>query len=778
MTPSSFNGKRSARGIPVEPYFKREGSASPHVLDLRHQNIPPEEPTPLQQEFERASYSQRTTDSVLTRVSQTWHRTRKQLSPVRAVHCVMNGIIGLCRACGEVVVVSGKALGRAMRMRREVSASRQRATPWSPPEEFRPAIPREVSWFIVVSFVMMIAIGIVQSIPGAQSQKDKLLQQGSRAVAQVMASTDALTSGQWQQSMESIEAARHSFEEIEQQLKSPDSWALKVAAALPFTTQYRQAQQLARIGTDLSTSAELILEAAEALEQSTLPMGEKLQILDRTTKNVSNKFIDAQQVLQRVSTLTLDERIQPLVGELQASLGASSKTFGQFSQLFGALNQAVGDQRLKRYLVIFENSDEMRPSGGFMGSFVLVDVVDGVITDQQFPKGGSYDLQGSLSVAVRPPAPLAVFRPVWQFHDTNWFADWPTSAKNIQWFYEHSGGPSIDGVVAITSPLLERVLDITGPITLKGETITSKNVIERVQRKVEFEYDKTKNNPKEYIGELALALQSKLSTLNQQQLIELFRLVDSSIRERLVMVSTTDSLLNDRLRQLGALGEIKQTDGDYASVVWSNIGGEKTDRVIENDIHITTTVQPDGALENELTIDRRHNGIPGQTFYGVTNTSYLRVYVPNGATLIKADGFIKPPRALKKSSLALEDLPDVQEYPARSKLIAQTTLVQTEEFGKTVFGGWVTLPAGGEDSVVLRYRLPMQWTSNRSHTLLYQKQPGGLHASVSYTIMLPNKSTVIAAAPEETSTLVRDNIITFQSQPLLFDRMYGALAQF
>ncbi len=761
------------------PSVRHEGSTSPHVLDLRQRSVPIQTPKPVDDEVRQTPSRDRLVEnSSFIQTSRVFNRIGFQGSVRRAASGASNLFIQCCRVCGQILVTPFSTIRRGMRFARGAYQQREQTAPWSPPTEFRPTIRREVSFFILSSLVMMLIIGVIQSIPGVEAQKQDLLKQGSIAVSQVMASTDALKRGQWQKSMESIESARKTFEEIESKLQSPDSWTLKVAAALPFTTQYQQAKNLARIGTDLSTSAEYILEAATGLQNHLLPMGDKLRLLDRTTKNVSQQFMDAQQALEHVSTLRSDPRIQPLLGQLQMSLGASQKTFTQFSELFGALNQAVGTQHLKRYLVIFENSDELRPSGGFMGSFVLVDVVDGVITHQEYPKGGSYDLQGSLSVAVRPPTPLGVFRSVWQFHDTNWFVDWPTSARTIQWFYEHSGGPSVDGVVAITSPLLERVLDITGPIDVKGETITSKNVIDRVQRKVEFEYDKTKNNPKEYIGDLAVALQNKLTSLNQEQMIELFRLVDSAIRERLVMVSTTDAQLNDRLSQIGALGEIKKTDDDYASVVWSNIGGEKTDRVIQNSINITTRVQGDGALENTLTIHREHHGIPGQTFYGVTNVEYMRAYVPRGATIVSADGFIKPPRVVKKAALSVEDFPGVQEYAQYSSVIPHTSLVQTQEYDKTVFGGWVSLPAGADETLTIVYRLPMKMQTNKAHTLLYQKQPGALHTTVSYSVILPPKTNVIAAVPEEDGTTVRDNTISFQARPLISDRMYGTLAQF
>ena len=54
--------------------------------------------------------------------------------------------------------------------------------------------------------------------------------------------------------------------------------------------------------------------------------------------------------------------------------------------------------------------------------------------------------------------------PQWYFWDANWWADWPTSANKLMWFYEKSNGPTVDGVVSFTPTVMEELLKIIGPI--------------------------------------------------------------------------------------------------------------------------------------------------------------------------------------------------------------------------------------------------------------------------------------------------------------------------
>ena len=88
------------------------------------------------------------------------------------------------------------------------------------------------------------------------------------------------------------------------------------------------------------------------------------------------------------------------------------------------------------------------------------------------PPGGVYDLQGNLEVLLSSPEPLHILNANWQMQDANWFFDFPTSAKKLMWFYEKSGGPTVDGVIAINSNILPKLLAITGPIELSEFNLT------------------------------------------------------------------------------------------------------------------------------------------------------------------------------------------------------------------------------------------------------------------------------------------------------------------
>ncbi|MBI5135464.1 DUF4012 domain-containing protein [Candidatus Uhrbacteria bacterium] len=750
------------------------GQASPHVVDLRSANRAPEHaaPEPHSPAFDFFE----STKSQWTPSEFDWNIGSRLFAVVsRAMHGA--------RMWSIVIIKSPLQLVRAVRdTHRQWRSSREEGSPdhgqalWRALQDhpFLPSLPKELLVVITLGMVVMVAASVAQSIPNVESQKQHIIQEALSAVGHVSAATDSFSKGDWPQSLDAIVQARATFEQMNKELEEPDQWFLRLIGLLPINTRYHQARRITAVGKQLSTAAQSIVQAAVLAQGPEVP-GDKLRGIAAYATQAHESISSARQQLQAVEFDQADPALGQLSRTLGETLSAAEGSVGELRGLLSVLGETMGSNQLRRYLVIFENSDEIRPAGGFMGSFVLIDVVNGVIIKQEYPKGGSYDLQGSLALSARPPKPLSVFKPQWQFQDVNWFSDWPTSAKTIQWFYQNAGGPTVDGVIAITSPVLERVLAIMGPIELGGEQLSADSVIRIVQHNVEKKYDRAKNNPKEYIGNLAAALQQKMLTISKEQMIQLFQLSQAAVHEKLIMAYMNDPVLERQLQSLGVAGEIKATPGDYLSMIWANIGGEKTDRVIERTAVLTSAIDGSGSITNTLKIRRHHAGKPGELFYGRANTAYLRVYVPQGAQLVSSRGFIPMPRPIKTSETPTNPVESVQEYDDRQRP-AGGSVVQTQEYGKTVFGGWVTLAVGATQEIELTYRLSAPMQSEKSHTLLVQKQPGGVQTDFSYVVQLPERSTVVAAAPASIAK-TSGSTVAYPAEPLISDRFYGTIAQ-
>ncbi|MBI3627087.1 DUF4012 domain-containing protein, partial [Candidatus Uhrbacteria bacterium] len=264
------------------------------------------------------------------------------------------------------------------------------------------------------------------------------------------------------------------------------------------------ATAIAQASPILKTGLSQILSDAKMGQKDTKHLVPDLRIFVDSLIQASPLINQAGDNLKKVSASFLPTEFQSKFSQVQELLPVMQKSLSRVLMVADSLLEILGEKEQKRYLVVFENNSEMRATGGFMGSLALMDVYQGKIKNLEIPQGGPYDFKGSLLARVISPQPLHLVNPVWQMQDANWFFDWPTSAKKIIWFYQKSGGPSVDGVIALNTFVLRDLLKVTGPVDLPeyGKTIDENDFLMELQKSVEKEYKDIKK-PKAIISELA-----------------------------------------------------------------------------------------------------------------------------------------------------------------------------------------------------------------------------------------------------------------------------------
>lgn len=447
------------------------------------------------------------------------------------------------------------------------------------------------------------------------------------------------------------------------------------------------------------------------------------------------------------------------------------------TDLADGVMRVFAKNQLRRYLVVFQNSAELRATGGFIGSFALVDFANGKIKNIEIPVGGPYDLQGSLREIVISPQPLHMVNPVWQFQDANWFADFPTSAKKLMWFYEKSGGPTVDGVIAVNSGVAEKLIKLTGPIPMPeyGKTITQENFLEETQKAVEIEYDRIQNTPKKFISDLVPKIISQLQQETKGAMMPLIKIFSDAVRARDIQLYFRSPPDQELFQRFGASGELRATDGDYLLIVDTNVGAGKSDGVIENTVAHTVTIHDTGALTVRLRIQRTHRGDRINPFTGLRNIDYMRIYVPYGSTVLSASGFQEIDTSLFKNPPTeyhldndLKAIERDERYDVSKKIATHT------ELGKTVISGWVVTDVGESRAVELLYRLPFTAEDilRDGYSLLIQRQSGSRIGAYTFDGVLPSGQTVAWVYPRalklqganlhwETSAFHADRVLGF-----------------
>lgn len=435
----------------------------------------------------------------------------------------------------------------------------------------------------------------------------------------------------------------------------------------------------------------------------------------------------------------------------------------RFQERQDAILAALGYNGPRRYLILFQNNAELRPTGGFIGSYGIVDVLDGKVT--KVAVEDVFDLDGQLVAKVIPPRPIQKISTAWSLHDANWFFDFAASARKISWFYEKAGGSSLDGVIALTPQTLVRLLRLTGPIALPPYQVTldAQTVLDELAYAIETAPQRSDlASPKRVLKDLAqLILEQLRERISKHDLPRLVSAIGTALGEREASVYFREPALQTLIEEQGWGGRVARPPGDYLAVVHANINGFKTDRVIAETLAHDTEIREDGSIVNTLTIRRTHRGSPHQKYdalYNRVNADYLRVFVPAGSKLLKAEGAtIEPFRApIDYATANFAADPDLAAVESTFRLHEESKTHLYEEADKTVFANWAFVSP--RESVTIRYTYLLPWkvktASPDRYTLYVQKQAGTL-PSLSVTIRIPKTLRIVKALPLTTQTALQ-----------------------
>ncbi len=491
-----------------------------------------------------------------------------------------------------------------------------------------------------------------------------------------------------------------------------------LAAAMPFLgSEFVSRQKILLAGQEIATGNSYILDGLKESQADTKKTLTKrlAVILERLAAALPN-YTKALENLKAVDSAALPLKYQTQFNNFRELFANLLNDFGNLSDVGSSLQEIFGGQGLRRYLLVFQNEHELRPTGGFMGSLAILDIKDGEIIKLEVPPGGSYDFQGQLNKFVEPPSPLLLADKRWEFQDANWFPDFPASAQKILWFYQHSRGVTADGVIAINGSVLARLLEIVGPITDEKRqiTLTADNALPTIQQVVEEGPEKNLRKPKQIIADLAPRFVDFFKTLRSENIMPLLVNLKEALEQKEIQAYFTDTQTENTIKAFGWGGQLLPTKlaQDYILVINTNIQGQKSDAKIKQAISHQALVQADGSIVDTVTITREHAGKQNEKLYGQTNINYLRVYVPVGSELISARGFSWPD---EKSFRAPDKWYKKDAYLAsverEIKIDSQSGTKITSEFGKTAFGNWVITEPGQTSQVQFSYRLPFKLES-------------------------------------------------------------------
>ena len=354
------------------------------------------------------------------------------------------------------------------------------------------------------------------------------------------------------------------------------------------------------------------------------------------------------------------------------------------------------DPQEKTFLVLFQNNWELRPGGGFIGAFGIVKIKGQKVSFADVHDTNVFDSR--VATGITPPYPMGKMLGIkhWELRDSNWSPDFPTNARKAEELYHLEGGQEqLDGVIAISTEVLNTFLEISGPISLPdypGE-YNSQNAIEKLEYQVEQGYREQgieKGKRKYIMKDLTKAIIGKISSLSWKERQRLLLALEKHLNQKDIVVFFHKTEWEQKMEALNWAGEVKKTNGDYLMMVDANLGALKTDRQMKRSFQY----QVDFSQERPRAILKiiYQNTAQAKDWLTADYNAYLRVYVPRGSWLTEA------------------------------KNVGEKTF--GEELDKKYFGFIINVPINTTKTIVLKYDLPPLRQDAAAYHLLIQKQSG------------------------------------------------------
>lgn len=456
----------------------------------------------------------------------------------------------------------------------------------------------------------------------------------------------------------------------------------------------------------------------------------------------------AQQAVDQAASARARFDASSLPGKLGEQVGQLDERFQLIQggvHLLAALPGLGGAHEAQTYLLVVQNSDELRATGGFISAFGLIEVKNGGVV--RFEVQDSYAVDNFSVTYPPPPDPISTYMlsGYWVPRDANWSPDFPTAARKIAELYTLSTGVAVDGVVAIDQMALVMLLGGLGPVNVSGasEPVSAQNVIAWMQRS--WEPDPAEGAS----GEWWVQRKDFMKNLGSAMLDQVMGMDDGGALMQTAVASlqamqaghiqffSFDAAAQTALERAGLDGAVRLLPGDFLLVVDTNMGFNKADATVKRQMQYQVDLSRPEAPRAALLLDYSSIATPGieclhQGYYGLTYAdlqqrcywNYWRVLTAGGSQLLTSQVAAVPAEWLLNGK-GYQGV--VQSIPA--------------EGGTMEYSGLLVLPSGTQQLVALNWTLPPGVLQRQGDGWLYrlrvQKQAGVVRTGLRLVVIAP-----------------------------------------
>lgn len=591
--------------------------------------------------------------------------------------------------------------------------------------------------FVIVGIIALVLLAISSFTIVLPAQKT--IRQVKKTFDQIKITVDAVKKQNIELASEELDKTKIELEATQKSINS-----LGIVKVIPVLNwYYSDISNIVSAGFDGLDAAKVLIEAIKPYQDvlglkgkgGSFVSGTASQRIETAVKtmgtitphidDIAKSLVTAKEKIDKIDpnhypSFFGGNKIRKQIESMKALTNGGVTLVNDARPLIKILPSLLGEPTDKKYLVLFQNDNELRPTGGFITAYAVFRISRGVIHVDRSDDIYTLDAQ-----APKPPAPAPIIKylpkvTTFNLRDTNLSPDFVESMKTFNSIYaKTSGKVDVDGIIAIDSHVLTSVLKILDDeIYAGGIRFTTQNDPNCDCPQVIYKLEQIISTPKsldlritslasvqaarkDILGTLLYALMDKaLKSSPKKYWGPLFQNFLTQANQKHVLFYLYNEDAQRGIEAMNVAGIIKPFEGDYLHINEANFGGAKSNLFVQEEVSQKIDISGNGEITKTITMNYKNPYPPsncnlerGDLCLNAILRDWVRIYTPKGSELISSKG-------------------------------SEVKLTNYEELGKTVFEGFLTVRPKGVATFTLSYRLPFKLKNSSILPLLIQKQPG------------------------------------------------------
>ncbi len=484
------------------------------------------------------------------------------------------------------------------------------------------------------------------------------------------------------------------------------------------------------VGEDVLRSASLVTEVLSG--KSSNPSDDVLAALASYKKSL--------KALEELEVGSIkDENILRKKAEYDSIINSASR-------IGDSIYPLINPSGKRKYLVLFQNNMELRPGGGFIGSYGLLSLDRGKISD--FSVHDVYEADGQLKGHIEPPFPIRRYIPIVHLYlrDSNFDIEFTKSASSSAFLFFQETGQKVDGVIGVDISFVKSLIGAVGEINVPeyNEKINEDNFYFITQSHVEKDFFPSSTQKKDFLSALYKALNNKIAQDKNLSYDKIALAISNAIFEKHILFAFSDPRTQEIFSANNWSSVIKEdlksdsnTISDFFGINEANIGVNKANFFVSRSIKHEARIEDDGSVVSKSIINFKNDS---DKWPGGDYKAYLRIIVPQEATIssVEIDGVTQNLAPAVTNPLLYES----RTFSPPSGLEIER-YVQSE---KNVYGLIAIVPSGKskEISVTFNHQRKLNTSAAQlTYSLDFFKQPGTEKYPLNFSLVYPDNFSLL-----------------------------------